>query len=318
MATDQTLPWRDRAVSERISMRQLEAFDAVATAGSITAGAAMLNLSQPSVTRLIADLEHNVGFALFRRIRKRLEITPEGKQFQEDIQRSFSGLDRLTRAADDIRNLRTGRLRLAVVPALTFGAVPHAIAGLHADSPDLGIVCEQRSSEAVLESVLNLDSDLGVALDGAPRPGLINLARFRAHCVCIIPKGHPLAVRDVVELADLRDYPRIALPQYTVSSLQLNKLLADAGIDPKPQMEVLISYTACALVAEGIGISILDPFTARTFKEFNLEVRPFLPKVDFGFRLVHSERKRMSLVAEKFYRTLIEEFEKDPLVTRLE
>jgi len=318
MGTDQTLPWRDQAASDRISLRQLEAFDAVATAGSVTAGAAMLNLSQPSVTRLIADLEHNVGFALFRRIRKRLEITPEGKQFQDDVQRSFAGLDRLTRAADDIRNLRTGRLRLAVVPALTFGAVPHAIAALHADSPDLRIVCEQRSSEGVLENVVNLDSDLGVALDGAPRPGLANLARFRARCVCIMPVGHPLAAREAVELEDLRDHPRIALPQYTVSSLQLNKLLADAGIDPKPQMEVLISYTACALVAEGIGISILDPFTARTFKAFNLEVRPFLPKVDFGFRVVRSERKLLSRVAEEFHRTLIEEFEKDPLVTRLE
>ena len=67
-----------------INLRQLEAFRAVIITGSITGAASYLHVSQPAVSRLIADLEHSIGFALFERRNRRLHVKPEGEIFYRD------------------------------------------------------------------------------------------------------------------------------------------------------------------------------------------------------------------------------------------
>ncbi|MEW5420787.1 LysR family transcriptional regulator [Amorphus sp. 3PC139-8] len=318
-ATDaQVDGWRARGSSSRISLRQLEAFDVVASEGSITAGADRLALSQPSVTRLIADLERNVGFALFRRDRKRLAITPEGRQFWEEVNRCFTSLDRLTRFADDIRDLRAGSLHVAVVPALSLGPVPRAIARLTSDRPEISVLCEQRTSERTLVATAAEDIDVAVSLGWGRMPGVATIAQYTTECVCVMPGGHPLAGRETVGLDDLRGLRRVGLPHYTSVSLQLNKLLAEAQIDPRPQVEALISSMACAMVAENMGVSVLDPFTAAVFSGKSLVFRPFQPRVAFDFRLVRPERRMPSKLANAFIELVVQEFEADPRIRRVE
>ena len=306
--------WKNKARSAQMTMRQLEAFDSVMKMGLVSAAARDLALSQPSVTRLILDLERAVGFALFCREKKRLVPTVEGHHFAEEVDRSFNGLARLTRFAEDIRNLRNGSLRLAVMPALSFGAVPRAISKQNAAMPDVSILCEQRSSEGVLRAVSAGDVDLGVALDGVNHPGVLSAGRYHATCVCVMPEGHPLASRDTIKPGDLRSLPRVALPHYTSVSVQVNKVLLDAGVDPRPRVEALVSSMACAMVAEGLGVSVLDPFTARSFMGRGIVSVPFIPDIAFDFRIVVSTQRSLSRIAASFIENLIGEFSADPLV----
>lgn len=306
--------WKDRPRSVRITMRQLEAFDFVMKTGQVSAAARELSLSQPSVTRLIGDLERAVGFALFLREKKRLVPTVEGEHFAGEVSRSFNGLARLTRFAEDIRSLRNGSLRLAVMPALSFGAVPRAISQQHAAMPDLSIVCEQRSSDEVLRAVGAGDVDLGVALDSISHPGVRSASRYQSSCVCVMPEGHPLEGREVIRPRDLRGQPRVALPYYTAVSVQLNKVLLDAGVDPRPGVEALVSSMACAMVAEGMGVCVLDPFTARSFQGRGIVSLPFKPDIAFDFRVVISDRRPLSRMVTKFIDKLAGELAADPLV----
>ena len=89
-----------------MNLRQLEAFRATMVAGSITGAAGILNISQPSVSRLIADLELSVGFALFRRVGRGLVATVEARRFFEAVEGMFMGVDRLRELADTIRTTR--------------------------------------------------------------------------------------------------------------------------------------------------------------------------------------------------------------------
>lgn len=299
-------------------MRQLEAFDAVVVNGGATAAAQVLNLSQPSVSRLIADLEAAVGFPLFQREGRGMVVTPEGQHFWEETSRSFDGLGRLTRFADDIRMLRMGSLRIAVAPALSFGALPRAVARLRRDSPDLTILCEQRSSEHVMKAVADLNLDVALAVDGPTVEGVANRAVYRTRCVCVMPQDHPLTKKSVIGAADLQGVKRVALPHYTSVSLQLNKLLADERIEPRTHLEALMSSMACAMVAEGLGVCILDPFSAKAFAGLGIVSRPFRPDITFGVRIVHSDRRTLSRVAEKFISYMITEYDDDLGVERIE
>ena len=85
---------------------------------TVTLASEMLHISQPATTRLLADLERSLKFTLFDRVKGRLYPTVEAQALYEEVQRSLVGVDRIARAADEIRNLRRGTLLVAGAPAI--------------------------------------------------------------------------------------------------------------------------------------------------------------------------------------------------------
>jgi len=111
-----------------VKLRQLEAFRAVMLCQTVTLASEMLHISQPATTRLLADLESSLKFKLFDRVKGRLHPTVEAQALYEEVQRSLAGIDRISRAADEIGNLRRGTLQIAAAPAIALSFLPHAIA----------------------------------------------------------------------------------------------------------------------------------------------------------------------------------------------
>ena len=118
---------------KHVNSRQLEAFRATLRRGSITGAAKLLHISQPSVSRLIADLEESLGFKLFTRTGHGLVSTVEARRFQQTVESMFVGLDKLRDTAEAIRTTRDETVALGVIPIFAFAAIPEAIASVHAE-----------------------------------------------------------------------------------------------------------------------------------------------------------------------------------------
>ncbi|OXH86866.1 LysR family transcriptional regulator, partial [Burkholderia multivorans] len=95
-----------------LRIRQIEAFRAVMQRHTVTRAARDLHISQPAVSRLIADLEARVGFVLFERQQGRFTPTAQARVLYEEVERAFIGLDRVAQAAEQIRAMRRGTLRV--------------------------------------------------------------------------------------------------------------------------------------------------------------------------------------------------------------
>ncbi len=113
----------------RLTHRQIEAFRAVIETGKITAAADVLGTTQPSVSKLIADLEHVAGFGLFERRGRQVIPTQEALALYEEVERSFVGMSKISRVIEDIRDFRKGSLLVAGMPALALKFLPYVIAG---------------------------------------------------------------------------------------------------------------------------------------------------------------------------------------------
>jgi DNA-binding transcriptional LysR family regulator len=296
-----------RAVG-KLNLRQLEVFNAIVLSGSITAAARLLHISQPGISRSLSNLERDVGFALFIRDKKRIVITPEGLRFYEEVRRSYFGLDRLAQAAQEIRELGRVHLRIASMPALSCGMVPHAIKMFLEQNPALKLSFEAHMSHHVIDSVANQRVDIGIAQVAPEYPGLKIHSSFRSDCVCVVPIGHPYRDKEFIELADLQDQPFVALPQHTIGERPFNDVFMVT-----PKIETLGTSTACAMVAEGIGIAIVDPFSA-SFAGARLIQKPFLPTIDFDFCLVYPDNRVMSGAARLLLEHFADAFERYPLV----
>src|SRR3546814_1206589 len=99
--------------------RMMEAFNAVMEAGSVSAAARCLGVSQPAVSRLLKQFEDDLGFPLFHRAKGKLTPTPEAHRLSVDVGNALDGIDRVRRSAEDVRRPGAGQLRPGVPPART-------------------------------------------------------------------------------------------------------------------------------------------------------------------------------------------------------
>jgi DNA-binding transcriptional LysR family regulator len=117
--------------------RQLEVFTAVMRAGTVTAAARMLNISQPALSQILLHAEDELGFALFDRDKGRLRPTPEALELFPEAERLFAGLEGLRRKTADLRLGRAGLVRIGASAPPAMSLLPRALAAFRAQNPDV-------------------------------------------------------------------------------------------------------------------------------------------------------------------------------------
>jgi DNA-binding transcriptional LysR family regulator len=246
-----------------MNLKQLEAFRATLRTGSITSAAKALAVSQPSVTRLVKELERSVGFVLFVRSGRGLVSTVEGRRFGDAVENLFTGTDRLKETASAIRTSIHGEVQIGVTPVLVYQVTPHAIAGIHTNKPDLKIALRVNNSPGLVDAVTMGQLDLAV-INAYHRPDSLHiLYQKKLKYVCLLPEGHPLTKSSrPIDLKALKEAECVAYDTARLQSAESNwlKLLS------WPQASLsAYSNIAVASLARATGKpAIVDPYTART------------------------------------------------------
>ena len=288
-------------------LRQLEAFRAVMLSGSVTQAAAMLHISQPAVSKLLADLEHQLGFPLFVRSKGlALVVTPEADLFLHEVERNFAGIAALKQAAAEIRNASAGTLRVAALPALGVSFLPAVIRTFRRRHPGVAVQLQTRSSSTVRQWIANRQFDIGLATPAREMPGVDMKPFLRCAGACVLPTDHPLTKKAVITPLDLEGEPFISLALEDRTRHRIDRVFDDAGVARELVIETQYAMTICALVLEGLGCSILNPITAQDYVERGLIVRPFEPEVPFEYMLFTPSLSPISRVTEAFIAVLEE------------
>lgn len=285
----------------RLTHRQLEAFRAVIETGQITAAATALGTTQPSISKMIADLERAAGFELLERRGRQVVPTPEALALYEEVERSFVGLAEISRVIEDIRDFRKGSLMIAGMPALALKLLPDVIAEFIAEEPGITVSLRARSSQAVMRHLSSQQFDLGFAALDSDHPAVLRRPIYTAPMRAILPPGHALAAKAVLEPADFDAQPFIALGAEIGTRSETDRVLTDAGARPRIVAEAQLSASICELVAAGAGLSIIEPVTAATFAATGRIVsRPMTPAQPFRYDLLMPALRQPSRVAAKF------------------
>lgn len=297
--------------------RQVNAFRHVMRLGSVTAAARALSVSQPAVSRLIADLEADLGFALFERRAGKLFPTPEARGLAGEVERMFHGMVRLERFARDLRGMRQGVLTVATLPMVSLHVLPRALARFLGEYSGLRVTHNVHTSPRVADLVAAGQADIGVAQIAVGRRDVRRIASWRTACVVALPFGHPLAGHSVLTPRDLDGVAMVALAHQSVTAGYVSERFAAAGVSPDIVVESQPSYSACALVAQGLGAAIVDPFTPRLFGPNTLTTVPFAPEIPFDLHLLGHGEHPLSRPAAAFCATLTTELEATPGAHRL-
>jgi len=284
----------------QLNTRQIEAFRAVMLTGSMTNAAEFLRITQPAVSRLIKDLETHLKFRLFRREGNRLIPTHEGTVLFAEVDRFYVGIDRIAKIASDLQHTKAGSLRIASISALSLSCITEAIRLFHADRPAVNVMLESLNTRSIFELVAGRHFDIGFAQASGEFPGVDLTPLPPVDAVCVIPPNYPVARKQSIGPDDFRGLPFISLGKNSSFRFKIDQLFDDAQVPRHEILETSLAASVVALVASGLGVSIVDPFTVTTLRSSRFVVRPFKPCLTFDAVVVTPSHHQNSRLCSEF------------------
>ncbi len=284
----------------KLTWRQTEAFRAVMLMGTVTRAAESLSISQPAVSILLANLESELGYKLFRRQRGRLVPTGEAEALYPEIERAFVGLDEISLAARAIGQMQAGLLRIVTMPVFAGTLLSDAVAQFALSHPDVSIVYEVQARLTILNWVATNRCDLGISAEPADHPGIQSQRLSGGEAVCLLPRGHALEREPFVTVDHLDGQNLISLPAESRSRQQFDRLLEDSRSRPLRRVETRTSQALWQLVERGVGVGVVAQFALSGGQAENVVVRPFRPTLRSDVLLLHARHRPLSRLAEAF------------------
>jgi len=285
--------------------KQIGAFRATILSGSMSAAAHELNTTQPNVSRLVAQLEREVGFLLFHRGPRGLVATEEGQSFYRQVERSFMGMESLKNHAQAIRHFGTKQLRIAAIPTFALSVLPKAVQHFKHEHGDVGISIQTADSQTIADWVASDFCDIGLVSHLMHSPGIDSRLIYTARCVCVVPRGHRLADRERVEAADLDGEEFLSISSGSGTRKMIDSFFREGREDKRIlSLETPFGATICVMVGLGLGLGIVSELVARASAQRSWVVVPFEPELYIRSYLLRNARKALPIIAESFVQSL--------------
>jgi len=283
----------------KFKIRQLEAFQATAKTGSVTQAAKSLGVSQPAVSRLLADFSSAVGFELFERKSGTLTPTSEARYMLTEVSRVFESLNHLEDLRRDLKERTAGHLRIACLPGFATSHLPKVLTEFLDQRPGVTVTLEPDRPERILEWIIGEQYDCGITdgFSGHPATERIDIP---IKTVCILPQGHALADKKTISPIDLQNEKIVHSRRDSPFHVALSQSFAQQGVSLNSWIEVRQFTGACTIVSQGKGVSIVSALDAAQFEDKGVISRPFEPKLEHRLSILRPLSGNRSLLVLDF------------------
>lgn len=264
---------------------------------SVTGAAEMLGVTQPVVTRLIADLEKRIAVPLFERVKGRLAPTPEAALLFEDVHQALIGIERIASAGAGIKGLKLSHLRIAAAPAMGLTFLPRAIAAFSKEYPETLVSLHTDSTTTVMDMVQSGRADLGFVILPTHKVRQTSTeVLMAARMVAAVPIQHPLASRKVLYPEDFEGESFISLAPLMEARTKVDALMQSHGVNRRINVETQLSAAIIELVEAGAGLSIIEPLCASAYTGNQLKFIRFEPEIVTDYSMMLSPRMSSTLM----------------------
>lgn len=285
-------------------LRHIEVFHAIYTTGSITAAAKLLHVSQPSVSKVLSHAEMQLGFLLFNRVKGRLTPTNEANLLFEEVDRVYQQMNTIKSAAENIKNNETGRIALALSPALGFDIIPDAVSSYKTGHTKVKFDLQTLHNEQVQKHLFRHKSELAVMFAPKQHAGLQNIDFGIGKMVAVYPK---LWFPDLPKRISLKTLLKHSLIGIKGSGPLADLVWAEINrqkIDVKTQLQVQTYFLAVQLAARELGVCLVDEFTANGCRSNAMGIAELKENLSFPIQGLHIESKPLSRPMTRFVKHL--------------
>jgi DNA-binding transcriptional LysR family regulator len=297
-----------KEIVRNATLHQLRVFEAVARHSSFTRAAEELFLTQPTVSMQVKQLAKAVGMPLFEQVGKRLYLTAAGKELYLTCQETFERLSQFETAIANLKGLKQGTLRLAVVTTAKY-VVPRLLGPFCQRYPGVDVSLAVMNHERMIENMAENKDDLYILtqppddLDVAVHPFLENPLVVLAH------RKHPLAKEKQIPLKRLAEEPFIMREPGSGTRKSVHQLFEANGLPLKVKLDLGSNEVIKQAIAGGLGISVLSIHTLAL--EGTDSLLTILDADCFPIQrmwyIVYPNGKQLSIIAQAFFDYLMTE-----------
>ncbi len=270
-----------------LTLRQLRAFQAVATARSFTDAAEALNLTPAALSGLVKELEAQLGVRLFDRNTRKVELSGVGVEFFPLTERVLGDLDDAVNNITALKEKRRGIVRIAAPEVMSCTLVPSVMAGFRKAYPQVELRFLDVSIEEVIARTSRGEVDVGIAPGAIDLPEIQRTPFMRAPLLLAVPASDPLATRKSVTGMAARQRPFVtffrSLGEWTVGEQGGER----HSLFPADITVVRRINTSLSMVKAGFGVSVCPMYARELAAGFDLKlVRLTDPEIEREYALL--------------------------------
>jgi DNA-binding transcriptional LysR family regulator len=288
---------------------QLRYFLAVTQTGRFTAAAKQCNVSQPSLSIQIAKLEDELGGPLFEREKKGARLTSRGEMFLPRANAILGEMESARKEVEALSNLSMGSVTLGCLPTTGAHVLPKILTAFRKNYPQISVQLKEESSPGLARNLEQGEVELAIVDEAGLKPSLEHIVLLKEDLLLALPPHHVFSQKKSLALKQLADEPFILMkPGHGFRQITL-ELFRKAGLTPQVVFESDGIETVQALVAAGLGFSVVPRMVAKVPKVSYVELSQ--PQASRTLGLAWRQKSKLSPAAQALSRVIQETFKSE-------
>ena len=287
-----------------MNLRHIEIFHAVYVNGSVSAAARALNVSQPSVSKMLRHAESLLGFQLFQRTNGGLVPTDDAHTLFTEVREIQDRVHALREAGRNVRRGTGGMLRVSALPSLALDAVPTAVARFLRTHADVKFDLQTVHHDDLLRKLHERETDIAIAYQVPPAAPIAQQWLGEGELVVLYREQDMPNAPASIELQCLKGQRFISLAASGPTGRIFTQELDRFGLELDEVVSARTFYIAAALVRQGVGMTVVDSFTAQACLTPGLSMRPLKPCVTFDIHAMSLINRPLGALATEFLKML--------------
>jgi len=263
-----------------VEFRLLRSFVTLAEELHFGRAAKRLNISQPPLSRQIAQLEEEVGASLFERTKRRVELTAAGRVLYERTRANLASVEHSLKEAVSVSRGEIGRITVGLVGSAAYGVLPQILSAFRAIHPSVEFRFHAMTTTQQIRALLEKRIDIGLVRTPLRNDGIDVHHLAEENLILAIHASHPLASQSAISIKMLAGEPLLISPREDAVGYhdEVIALCNAAGFTPRIACEAQPFSTLIGLVAAGLGLAIV-PAALKHIRLKQVVYRPFIPNV---------------------------------------
>jgi len=240
--------------SDILEIRHLHYFMAVCEELHFTKAAEKLGISQPTLSQQIRVLEDEVGMPLFDRIGKKIVLTEAGSMLLSYGTEILDTLQNVKDAIKDLQDMKSGHIRIGIMPSDLDYRITQLVIDFHEKFPKVKL--KIMSSIEIVRQVLENEVDIGIGINVLPNDRLVTIPLCREQYVLTVSEEHPMANRESIDIAELKNLPVIMYPEGFFGREIVEDTVKKHGFQLNSVLETSSVTSIINLVKANIGATV--------------------------------------------------------------
>ena len=287
-----------------MNLRHIEIFHAVYVNGSVSAAARALNVSQPSVSKMLRHAESLLGFQLFQRTSGGLVPTQDAHTLFADVSEIQDRVLALRAAGRNLRRGAGSMLRISALPSLALDAIPTAVARFLRTHENVKFDLQTVHHDDLLRKLYERETDIAIAYQVPPAAPIAHHWLGEGELVALYREQDMPDAPARLELEALKAKPFISVAASGPTGQLFTQELQRLELELDEVVSARTFYIGAALVRQGVGLTVVDSFTAQAAMAPGLAMRPLKPALTFAIHAMFLINRPPSALATDFLKTL--------------